>query len=112
VVDELDRQLDLAKEGRDAARARELQSWIKMAKRATGHWGRHSMISRAVLQGMSDRQIMAVSGHRSPQMIARYSHLRDNDSKELAEMVSLEGNSALLARSTKVSVKPAHRKRV
>ena len=112
VVDDLSRQLDLAKKGRDAAKARELKSWIKMAERATGHWGRHSMISRAVLQGMSDRQIMAVSGHRSPQMIARYAHLRDTDSKELAEMVSLEGHSAAPSRLTKSTAKFAHGKRV
>jgi hypothetical protein len=93
VVDELNRQLDLAKEGRDAARTRELKDWIKMAESATGHWGRHSMISRAILQGMSDRQIMGVSGHRSPQMFARYAHLRDNDAKELAEMVSVRGKN-------------------
>ena len=111
VVDELTRQLDLAKESRDATRARELQNWIRMAKRATGHWGRHSMISRAVLQGMSDRQIMAVSGHRSPQMIVRYSHLRDNDAKELAERVSLNGNSTGPSRSFKESGKPARPKR-
>lgn len=101
VVDELDRQLNLVKKSRDAGKARELKKWIRMAKRATGHWGRHSMISRAVLQGMSDRQIMVVSGHRSPQMIARYSHLRDNDSKELAEKVSLQGVSTRSRRSTK-----------
>ncbi len=105
VVAELARRLDLAKQRGDAAKVLELGNWIKAAERATGHWGRHSMISRAVLQGMSDRQIMAVSGHRSPQMIARYSHLRDDDSKELAEMVSLHDGSAAKAKLMKRSVK-------
>ena len=102
VVAELKSQLDAAKQVKDAAKVDELESWIEMVERATGHWGRHSMVSRAVIAGMSDRQIMVVSGHRSPQMIARYSHLRDDDSKELAEKVSLQGTSTRSFRAKKV----------
>ena len=101
VVTELKSQLDTARRAKNAARVDELESWIEMVERATGHWGRHSMVSRAIIGGMSDRQIMVVSGHRSPQMIARYSHLRDNDSKKLAEEVSLQGASTRPSRANR-----------
>ncbi|WP_395015098.1 tyrosine-type recombinase/integrase [Dongia sp.] len=112
VIYELTLDLEAAKRRGNDVRIRELVNWIKMAKRATGHWGRHSMISRAVLAGMSDRQIMAVSGHRSPQMIARYSHLGQSESKELAETVSLDGMPSAPVASRKNPVKTAARKHV
>lgn len=40
---------------------------------------RHEAISRFVELGLSDQQVAAISGHRSMQMLKRYSHLRTED---------------------------------
>jgi integrase len=111
VIDELTLRLAAAKRRGSDVKVAELTGWIKMAKRATGHWGRHSMISRAVLAGLSDRQIMAVSGHRSPQMIARYAHLGKDEAKGLAEKVSLEGDLSPPSKPQKGPVKKTPSKR-
>jgi integrase len=56
-------------------------------RRSTGHWGRHTMISNAVMKGLSDRMIMKMSGHVQPQMISRYTHLRDGSVREAAQQL-------------------------
>ncbi len=40
---------------------------------------RHEAISRLVESGLSDQQVTAISGHRSMQMLMRYTHLRGED---------------------------------
>ncbi|HEU0195988.1 MAG TPA: site-specific integrase [Nevskiaceae bacterium] len=37
---------------------------------------RHEAISRFVEKGLSDQEVMAISGHKSAQMLHRYAHLR------------------------------------
>jgi integrase len=106
-IGELRRLLKLARAARDKARETELGQWITECERATGHWSRHSMISRAVVQGISDRMIMSLSGHRSPQMIERYAHLRNDDARHLAEQTAL----FLPSGRTQPPGKPAKRKK-
>jgi len=40
---------------------------------------RHEAVSRLVEAGLSDQEIAAISGHRSMQMLKRYTHLRAED---------------------------------
>ncbi|SEB44627.1 Phage integrase family protein [Pseudomonas saponiphila] len=40
---------------------------------------RHEAVSRLVESGMSDQKVSAISGHRSMQMLRRYTHLRAED---------------------------------
>ena len=40
---------------------------------------RHEAISRLVERGLSDQEVAAISGHRSMQMLKRYTHLRAED---------------------------------
>lgn len=40
---------------------------------------RHEAVSRFVEAGLSDQQVAAISGHRSMQMLKRYTHLRAED---------------------------------
>ncbi|PRD17964.1 UNVERIFIED_CONTAM: rci [Trichonephila clavipes] len=40
---------------------------------------RHEAISRLVEAGLSDQKVAAISGHRSMQMLKRYTHLRGED---------------------------------
>jgi integrase len=40
---------------------------------------RHEAISRFVEDGLSDQEVVAISGHRSMQMLRRYTHLRTED---------------------------------
>jgi hypothetical protein len=90
VVSELERRLEVARCAGEARRADELAQSIGLARQATGHWGRHSMISRAVLDGKTDRQVMALAGLRSPDMIARYAHLRGDTTRAHAEDVAVD----------------------
>lgn len=58
--------------------------WLEI-KRATGcadfrfHDLRHEAVSRFVEGGLSDQEVSAISGHRSMQMLKRYTHLRAED---------------------------------
>lgn len=40
---------------------------------------RHEAVSRLVEAGMSDQEVAAISGHKSMQMLKRYTHLRTED---------------------------------
>lgn len=57
------------------------QTWVDM-KRRLGfadlgfHDLRHEAVSRMVEAGLSDQEVAAISGHRSMQMLKRYTHLR------------------------------------
>jgi integrase len=93
VLAELNQWLADAEVAGNKDRVRQLKEWISDCEKATGHWARHSMISRAIKKGKSDREVMSLSGHRSPQMIARYHHLRNEDARSLAEDVALDVES-------------------
>nr|WP_323012264.1 tyrosine-type recombinase/integrase [Castellaniella sp.] len=55
------------------------------AKKAAGltdfrfHDLRHEAVSRLVEAGLSDQEVAAISGHKSMQMLKRYTHLRAED---------------------------------
>jgi integrase len=51
---------------------------------------RHEAVSRLVEGGLSDQQVAAISGHKSMQMLRRYTHLRAEDLVERLD--SLQGN--------------------
>jgi integrase len=40
---------------------------------------RHEAVSRLVEAGLSDQEVAAISGHKSMQMLKRYTHLRAED---------------------------------
>ena len=40
---------------------------------------RHEAVSRLVERGFSDQEVAAISGHKSMQMLKRYTHLRAED---------------------------------
>jgi integrase len=40
---------------------------------------RHEAVSRFVEAGLSDQEVAAISGHKSMQMLRRYTHLRAED---------------------------------
>lgn len=40
---------------------------------------RHEAVSRLVESGLSDQEIASISGHKSMQMLRRYTHLRAED---------------------------------
>ena len=40
---------------------------------------RHEAVSRLVEAGFSDQEVSAISGHKSMQMLKRYTHLRAED---------------------------------
>ena len=48
---------------------------------------RHEAVSRFVEAGFSDQEVSAISGHRSMQMLKRYTHLRAEDLVERLESV-------------------------
>jgi len=58
--------------------------WVKI-KRTQGladvrfHDLRHEAVSRFVESGFSDQEVSAISGHKSMQMLKRYTHLRTED---------------------------------
>lgn len=72
--------------GRDGIRRPYLfdKAWTD-AKRAAGledfrfHDLRHEAVSRLVEAGLSDQEVSAISGHKSMQMLKRYTHLRAED---------------------------------
>lgn len=59
-------------------------AWFKAIRKAkiTGlrfHDLRHEAVSRLVEAGLSDQEVAAISGHKSMQMLKRYTHLRAED---------------------------------
>ena len=72
--------------GRDGRRRRyEFRSvWQRLLKRLgieglRFHDLRHEAISRFVEAGLSDQEVAAISGHKTMQMLKRYTHLRAED---------------------------------
>ncbi len=69
--------------------------WMKI-KRDCGmadlhfHDLRHEAVSRFVEAGLSDQEVSAISGHRSMQMLKRYTHLRAEDL--VSKLDKLTGN--------------------
>ncbi len=58
--------------------------WSEALKRAgindlRFHDLRHEAVSRLVEKGLSDQEVAAISGHKSMQMLRRYTHLRAED---------------------------------
>ena len=58
--------------------------WQRLLKRVgieglRFHDLRHEAISRLVEAGLSDQEVAAISGHKSMQMLRRYTHLRAED---------------------------------
>ncbi len=72
--------------GRDGVRRpyRINKVWSEAIKRAgitnlRFHDLRHEAVSRLVEKGLSDQEVAAISGHKSMQMLRRYTHLRAED---------------------------------
>lgn len=69
-------------------------TWLKL-KRNCGmpdlhfHDLRHEAVSRLVEAGLSDQEVSAISGHRSMQMLKRYTHLRAEDLVARLDRISL-----------------------
>ncbi|GAB3675179.1 hypothetical protein GCM10028792_12730 [Salinisphaera aquimarina] len=61
---------------------------------------RHEAVSRFVELGLSDQEVAAISGHRSMQMLRRYTHLRAEDL--VGRLDALGDASGLSGRSRKV----------
>jgi integrase len=72
--------------GKDGARAPYAfnKTWLRI-KTKNGltnlhfHDLRHEAVSRFVESGFSDQEVSAISGHKSMQMLKRYTHLRAED---------------------------------
>ncbi|UAW98754.1 site-specific integrase [Halopseudomonas nanhaiensis] len=68
--------------------------WLKV-KADTGlkdfrfHDLRHEAVSRFVEGGLSDQQVAAISGHKSMQMLRRYTHLRAEDLVDELDAIDL-----------------------
>ncbi|MES2319777.1 MAG: site-specific integrase [Pseudomonadota bacterium] len=57
---------------------------------------RHEAVSRLVEGGLSDQEVASISGHKSMQMLRRYTHLRAEDL--VAKLDRLDKNSSLFAK--------------
>ncbi|WNV05651.1 site-specific integrase [Candidatus Methylospira mobilis] len=58
--------------------------WVRLKKKLElddfhFHDLRHEAVSRFVASGLSDQEVSSISGHRSMQMLKRYTHLRAED---------------------------------
>jgi integrase len=49
---------------------------------------RHEAVSRFVEAGFSDQEVSAISGHKSMQMLKRYTHLRAEDLVDRLDQMS------------------------
>ncbi len=69
--------------------------WLHI-KRSVGladahfHDLRHEAVSRFVEAGFSDQEVAAISGHKSMQMLKRYTHLRAEDLVRKLDALSVE----------------------
>ncbi len=57
------------------------------------HYLRHEAASRFVEAGFSDQEVSAISGHKSMQMLKRYTHLRAEELVSLMDLALREKNS-------------------
>lgn len=48
---------------------------------------RHEAVSRLVEGGLSDQEVASISGHKSMQMLRRYTHLRAEDLVEKLDKI-------------------------
>lgn len=67
-------------------------AWVRALKRAgiqglRFHDLRHEAVSRLVEAGLGDQEVSAISGHKSMQMLKRYTHLRAEDLVERLDQV-------------------------
>jgi integrase len=67
-------------------------AWRRAVKKAgiiglRFHDLRHEAVSRLVEAGLSDQEVAAISGHKSMQMLKRYTHLRAEDLVEKLDKV-------------------------
>ena len=53
---------------------------------------RHEAVSRLVEAGLSDQEVSAISGHKSMQMLKRYTHLRAEDLVGRLDAIRPKGN--------------------
>ncbi|MBI3098432.1 MAG: site-specific integrase [Planctomycetes bacterium] len=60
--------------------------------RVTPHTLRHTAVSRLVAAGIPDRQGMALVGHATPEMFARYAHLAPEGFRDAAEALARASN--------------------
>jgi len=58
---------------------------------------RHEAVSRLVEAGLSDQEVSAISGHKSMQMLKRYTHLRAEDLVECLDQVMNRSRSSIRA---------------
>jgi integrase len=70
-----------------------LKAWGEIRKRLGindlhFHDLRHEAVSRLVEGGLSDQEVSAISGHKSMQMLKRYTHLRAEDLVEKLDRLS------------------------
>ncbi len=64
--------------------------WARDKAGITGLWFhdlRHEAVSRLVEAGLSDQEVAAISGHKTMQMLKRYTHLRAEDLVEKLDRV-------------------------
>jgi integrase len=52
---------------------------------------RHEAVSRFVEAGLSDQEVSAISGHKSMQMLKRYTHLRAEDLVAKLDKIERQG---------------------
>jgi len=69
------------------------KTWIKIKaeiglKDLRFHDLRHEAVSRFVEAGLSDQKVAAISGHKSMQMLQRYTHLRAEDLVDELDIIS------------------------
>ena len=69
-------------------------AWFRALRRANidglrFHDLRHEAVSRLVEAGLTDQEVAAISGHKSMQMLKRYTHLRAEDLVSRLDQVNL-----------------------
>lgn len=81
--------------GRDGVRRRYefLKTWRTIKKKLgmddlRFHDLRHEAVSRLVEAGLSDQEVASISGHKSMQMLRRYTHLRAEDLVEKLDRIN------------------------
>lgn len=58
----------------------------------TPHFMRHTCVSELSANGLTDRQIMYFTGHKTAAMVARYSHIDGQDAKAIEHVRRTRGN--------------------
>jgi integrase len=100
--------------GRDGERAPYAfnKAWITL-KKSIGladlhfHDLRHEAVSRLVEAGLSDQEVSAISGHKSMQMLKRYTHLRAEDLVERLDRIDTAPRSSARRAAKKNRSRPA-----